>query len=416
MKREEEFFSRTIAWIQQVVRWGTTPHDAALFDACRDAAPQLIIGPDACNEPGGRALARLTARVLVRAFPGSVIFAADTAFGTELENLAVEPLGYRLHGTTPVGAIVIGTPTTIPDIPAFYVGFEGPVARLAASPCFTSSLAYGPSALLAGAFGVAEATKVFLRQFLPTHGGRWTAWDLTPTPSLAVRAGLAGESFVLPDSPVDLGKVLVVSAGAVTHAALAALLETPGVTGRLTVCDHERLEVSNGNRYLLLSAKAALAGMLKVDQLAAFTGRPLSIVAMSEDYAAGHALADLVLIGADRITARLDVQRDKHACIVNGATEHDFVRVSLHERNRGACLGCINPASDPETAGFAPTISFVSASTGAFVAGTAIEAGAGFREPGSVLDIRTLQPARIGNMVRARYGRSASCVLGHEPT
>jgi tRNA A37 threonylcarbamoyladenosine dehydratase len=60
------------------------------------------------------------------------------------------------------------------------------------------------------------------------------------------------------DGPVALGAVDVISGGAITNAALCALLRMPGMTAAIRIIEPDLLALANLNRYAL-----ALRSMLR---------------------------------------------------------------------------------------------------------------------------------------------------------
>jgi hypothetical protein len=164
------------------------------------------------------------------------------------------------------------------------------------------------------------------------------------------------------NGPVQLGDVDVVSGGAITQAALYALLRIDGVSGKLRIIEPETADLSNLNRYAL--TRRADVDTLKADTLPNFSTQHLRV--------AGHALrlepatlaqlqplATRVLVGVDHIPSRWLTQREAaESQIVVGASSHDYVLVSTHEPGT-PCAGCVHPR-DESTIDAIPTISFVS--------------------------------------------------------
>jgi ThiF family len=165
------------------------------------------------------------------------------------------------------------------------------------------------------------------------------------------------------DHPVAPGEVDLVSGGAITNAALYTLLRVPRLSASMRVIEHDRLTLSNLNRYAL--ARRSMLTVWKAQALASFATDRLQIIgyraALDDDTAeALHPLAPRLLVGVDHIPSRWAAQR--HAAlswVCVGSTSHDYVLVSAHPPGT-ACAGCVHPRDDPDFTGDIPTISFVS--------------------------------------------------------
>jgi hypothetical protein len=163
------------------------------------------------------------------------------------------------------------------------------------------------------------------------------------------------------DSPVALGAVDIISGGAITNAALYAMLRVPGLMAAIRVIEPDLLALANLNRYAL--ALRSMLGWPKTRALRAFQTPRLTITGSDEtfdDTTAPHLapIAPRVLVGADHIPARWATQHAAPGWVCAGASSHDFVLVSAHPPGT-ACAGCVHPR-DETIAGEIPTISFVS--------------------------------------------------------
>jgi molybdopterin/thiamine biosynthesis adenylyltransferase len=162
----------------------------------------------------------------------------------------------------------------------------------------------------------------------------------------------------------SLGRLDVISAGAITHGMLFALLRVPGVDAALRVFDDDEFDWPNLNRYLL--GRRSSRGENKAMLLAANSHGDLRIEAVPRRYddnlATRAQLADRVAIGVDDIPSRWRAQRHAPGAVVVGATSHFEVVVSEHFPGT-ACAGCLYPdgAGDGRPI---PTVSFVSAFAG----------------------------------------------------
>jgi hypothetical protein len=164
------------------------------------------------------------------------------------------------------------------------------------------------------------------------------------------------------DGPAALGEVDIISGGAITNAALYALLRIPGVTAVIRVIEPEVLDLPNLNRYAL--ARTSMIGAPKSHALASFQTPHIRITGttgtFNETTAPGLLpLASRLLVGVDHIPSRWAAQQAAPAswlCV--GSSSHDFVLVSTHPVG-SPCAGCVHTRDDDNT-GDIPTISFVS--------------------------------------------------------
>jgi hypothetical protein len=171
----------------------------------------------------------------------------------------------------------------------------------------------------------------------------------------------------------DVGTVPIISAGAITHAALFVLLRVEELVGTSLVFDDDRCDVSNLNRYELMEARDL--GHLKSSQLERWSSSDFQIRGISDRYRAGDAeQAERMLIGADDIAIRWDAQRDAPRWLGIGATSHLFAEVSTHTFDT-PCAGCVHDHED-DVPGVIPTISVVSGWDGLVLASELLRSAA----------------------------------------
>jgi len=165
----------------------------------------------------------------------------------------------------------------------------------------------------------------------------------------------------VPRGPLELGRVDVVSGGAITNATIYALLRVPEVSVDPRVVEPEAIDLTNLNRYPL--ARRSDVDQEKVKVLEGFSqGRVAisGIEALFDDSwpAVLGNLAPRVLVGADQIPVRWAVQRTAPEWLQVAGTSHFFVMASSHHPD-GPCAGCAHPI-DEQGDDPIPTISFVS--------------------------------------------------------
>ena len=157
-------------------------------------------------------------------------------------------------------------------------------------------------------------------------------------------------------TPIDLGYVPVVSAGAITHATLYAVLRDPNVRALFEPFDGDALELSNYNRYALITALDLHEK--KAPSLDRWSTDSISITGVPRPYVGGERESARILVGADDIPIRWAAQEDTTMWLGIGATSHLFAEVSAHVAG-GACSGCVHDHEDAPVL-VIPTISVVS--------------------------------------------------------
>lgn len=168
----------------------------------------------------------------------------------------------------------------------------------------------------------------------------------------------------LPDwqtDKIDLGIVDMISAGAITQAALFALLRIPNVSMLGRIFDDDVTGPSNLNRNMLSLADDV--GSPKVFVVAERCRPKLRIEPIVHRFARQVSrftgLAPRVLVGVDDIPSRWEVQRESSQWLAVSGTSHFSVSSSTHEPSQ-PCCGCLHPVDDPGGSNPIPTVSFVS--------------------------------------------------------
>jgi hypothetical protein len=152
--------------------------------------------------------------------------------------------------------------------------------------------------------------------------------------------------------PVDLGDLVLVSAGGIGGNAAQVLAASWITCASATVVEPDVVELSNLNRLIGVGVRAV--GQLKLAPAATALGTAgfptTGYPARYEDLAAaGLAVSGSapkrVLVGVDQVASRLQVQADWPELLVNADTAGTSWTVSLHPRGSGACLGCVYGAA-----------------------------------------------------------------------
>jgi hypothetical protein len=216
-------------------------------------------------------------------------------------------------------------------------------------------------AMAAAVLVAAEAVKFAAKLFAPVSGHPSYIRDLF-APSRRAELRLAPEHTPRVSA---LGAFDIISAGAVSNAAVYALLRLPDVTGRARAFDKDWSEPSNRNRNMLLIG--SLEGLLKVELLAHF-GRGIGIKPVRRHFQKKDlkSLADTVLVGVDDVPTRWLLAEAKADWMGVGATTDFGAMASVHFPH-SACSACLHPHNE-DVRGPTPTIAFVSFLAGLLVA------------------------------------------------
>jgi molybdopterin/thiamine biosynthesis adenylyltransferase len=227
-----------------------------------------------------------------------------------------------------------------------------------------------------------------------------------------------GSSVHLTPLPVtgDIGAVDVISAGAISQGALFALGRLPRLRGALRVIEHDSFALSNLNRYPLSTARDIGLAKSEIARRTHTEHATVRGVPNRFDDSTATALAplaDRVLVGVDRISARWDVQRHAPGWVWVGGTSHFGGYVWTHPPHE-PCAGCANPTdTDPENEDPIPTISFVSTLTGAMLAYDFLAATTDHQSPQE--RALTLSPFNLSAqhpLVRSGIAADPRCHLG----
>jgi hypothetical protein len=165
----------------------------------------------------------------------------------------------------------------------------------------------------------------------------------------------------LPPGGVDLGYVDVISAGAISQAALYALLNLPNVSMAGRVFDDDVTSASNLNRNMLTLASDI--GTSKTVTVAERCGAELRLEPVADRFLGNgvgrEGLASRVLVGVDDIPSRWIVQSHAPGWVGVSGTSHFSISSSAHGVGE-PCCGCLHPVDDQGGGDPIPTISFVS--------------------------------------------------------
>lgn len=289
--------------------------------------------------------------------------------GVAAPNLAAAVLGH-LQGADPCGAYewaerpAEGTfVVSVGDLPA---GVDGRVVRPQGwEAALGEQGALAPAALVAGvdmnpvgaalaaALGAAAVYLHFNRELLSRYEPQSPLW-LSAHHSAATST--AGDAAAWPQGPrlpadLDLGRILVVGAGALGGNMLAILGALEGLRGRVEVADDDPLELSNLNRLVvaLLRHLRQFKAHIAAESL---SGSSVEVVAHLKRFERLQAVGaadrlpletyDAVVSGVDQMASRAFIQSGWPRLLIDGGTGGFTWRVSTFpSASGGACAGCL---------------------------------------------------------------------------
>jgi hypothetical protein len=298
----------------------------------------LSIDARASRTAEGRALAELATRLLARLYPYVQI---DSPHGPLLGRLrrlaqAINPQIEFREGAK-IG-IAVGSASRTFDTTVF-AGSTGWVARVGTAVPYSSGSSDNPCG--AGAAACIAAANVFRHVFLSASEA-----DLDSDVGFST---LTGErvltSYPAPLAPMRRGpKLVVVGLGAIGNAVIWTLGRAP-ISGTIDIIDHELVELSNLQRYVL--ATPADVGRPKTAVVGRFLPSAVRVGYRKQKWQQYAALRKQkigdVLVALDSAADRRAVQAALPRSVANAWTQPGDLGVSSHGRfgAMGACITCL---------------------------------------------------------------------------
>jgi len=300
----------------------------------------------AVQSPEGGASLDLIVRLLSRLYPTIALRPLDAKAKDHvpgLERLAksinpeIELAKTRKAVTV---SVVVGSSPARTKCPTFFVGSDGWRAKLSNRSPVGSGGSLNPfGAGAAACFAVANVFRtVFAEQLV--GGDQDELIDLSML-SYAQATNDAGPGF----AGIDLGDTHLVGLGAIGNGAIWALARAAGLKGFFHLVDHEEIDLSNLQRYVL--AVQSHVGSPKVDLArSALAGTALEVSVHSVKWDAYVNIRDWmferVAVALDNAPDRIAVQGALPKWIVNAWTQEIDLGVSRHGFDDGrACLACL---------------------------------------------------------------------------
>jgi hypothetical protein len=146
-------------------------------------------------------------------------------------------------------------------------------------------------------------------------------------------------------APIDLSGTALIGAGAIGNAVIWILRRLSSVHGNLNVVDHEFIELSNLQRYVL--TKNDSVGLSKVNLAKqAMENRELTVQTFAEKWSNYLESSDWNLprlaVAVDTIQERVNISGSLAKEVLNAWTQADEVGISRHYKyGEEACLSCL---------------------------------------------------------------------------
>ncbi len=340
-----DFFDRTELAASQVLQ-GFDP--AAFKEILNSQVVAVAFDDAAARSVEGKVTLEMTINLLSRLYPRLAVLADGAAAEEMVDDLiwlarAINPkidVGTDWEGVTVClavgGSEASGAGSTI------YLGSDGWLTHVSTKRPVSSGATDNPfGAAAAACFGAANAFRaVFSSQLL--NGGldedfSVSLLDYDPASTGPINPELG---------PVDLGESHLVGLGAIGNGAVWVLSRVPRLSGDLNLVDHEEVDLTNLQRYVLTNmadvgaSKVALAkGLLRVTGLRThpYPERWGAYLAARDDWK-----LETVAVAVDSAEDRVGVQAALPRWVVNAWTQPEDLGISRHAFDGDqACLACL---------------------------------------------------------------------------
>ena len=331
-----EYYERAALAASQAIRG----FDSSAFRRIVEGARVGIsVDAAAAESHEGQHLADLAVRLLARLYPTVEISADHTSLAEELQRLAVSiNPRIELAAGAQVGIAVGERARMFPK--TVFAGSDGWIGRVGTTRRYgvgASDNPFGP-----GAAACLAVANVFRELFLPSDS-RAPDLDAELCAYHGARAS-DGCNHVHPTITSTPMAGTLVGLGAIGNAALWAL-DRADLRGTLNIVDHQRVELSNLQRYVLATLDDV--DREKPEAVKRHMHSGLRVAAHAEAWAqfaerARHTVAD-VLVALDSARDRRAVQAALPRSVVNAWTQPGDLGMSVHAEfgSIGACLWCL---------------------------------------------------------------------------
>ncbi|HET6252976.1 MAG TPA: E2 ligase fold family C protein [Puia sp.] len=321
------FFDKTALQASQVL----ADYNREQFEAILMSHRVLLSCDETCQDsPEADATLDLAVRLLARLYP-YLIIEGPLAMKERLQHLAVQinPRIEVFDPSTATVAVVVGRTRLEGDFPVFYIGSDGWKARLSTSEPIGSLGSENPfGAGAAACWGAANVFRYVFRDHLPFGG-----CDSEISYSL-----LDGSSVGVEDNPgitdLEVPETILAGLGAIGNAITWALRRMRTISGRLVLVDHEDVDLTNLQRYVMAiqdnvgKKKVQVAG----DYFADGQLRPQPEPYTLEEYMQyqGNWRVNQLMVAVDNAPDRILAQGVLPQVILNSWTQAENLGVSRH--------------------------------------------------------------------------------------
>jgi len=398
----EDFYSRTLLFVKTL---NPAIANGAILDQFRSGNIAIVATEAVLMKPNGQFMAAMTVNLLSRLCPNLTLVIPESVpsvvdiplleqgfFADALVKMAYSINPFAEIALNPIKSsryaailAVSDGPKNIP--PTVTINSDGWISYVDTngnSLKWVSENSNPVGAYTSACLGVTEVFKRLLYRLTKKE-----SFSTLPVGNLVFSSldyGFGNRPFLNPPLPscIRLGSLHFISMGALNSAVLYTLCSLGNVSGDLTFVEPQNAEVSNLNRYVILSARDCLEKAKKVtvaDQIASAYFQ--DIEAHDIDFRTYRSTRrertmDLAIVGVDNNEGRWEVQMDLPNLLICGGTERAQVTVSCHDDvSVKACAGCVyfdTIQQGLSTAQPIPTISFVSALCGVLMAAEVLKA------------------------------------------
>jgi len=309
----------------------------------------------AVASPEGRLTLSLSVNLAARIYPrisitGTGAGSADLSAELQAVARAINPqitLDEQTRGAS--AYIVVGKTNTRARCPTVYLGSDGWVVKISTVKAMSSGRTNNPFAAGAAAcFGAANIFRALFKNQLES-----AALDAPWEMSLLDFEPNNGHPANPPLSSIAIGEVHLVGLGAIGNGTVWALSKLKDCRGTLVLVDHEHIELSNLQRYVL--ATQADDQCLKVDMARkTFAGSSLNVQVEPLRWAEylprrKNWHLERVLVAVDTAEVRRGIQASLPKWIANAWTQPGDLGLSRHNfLDNGACLMCLYLPPGPQ--------------------------------------------------------------------
>jgi hypothetical protein len=321
---------------------------ASLATSLESRVAGLAFDDRAVARPEGKLALELAINLLARLYPRLAIIPDGAHAEAAVENFiaiahSINPeIEIGANGATAAAVLAAGDTVVKTAAPVVYMGSEGWVARISSNGPVGSGDSLNPfGAAAAACFGAANIFRLLFGAHLP-EGKVDEAISL----SLLDYDPQSAEPYNPTLKPVALGESYLVGLGAVGNSAVWTLAKVPGLSGVLHLIDHETVELSNLQRYVL-TTQEDVDGPKVLLAAKQFAGT--NVEARPHQQKWGEYLRNVSAWNIERIAVAVDNGEDRQAIqaalpkwVVNAWTQPGDLGVSRHGfLGDDACMTCL---------------------------------------------------------------------------